>query len=113
MVLGYDEKIPSAKNYKDFLEKLVAGLEKLGNKEISLMIYGSYVRGDYVPGRSDIDALLIFPDNVIIDKYVLGECSKILASAQTGKNVPFQVTPTELITMQDGKFNSYNPDFEQ
>ncbi len=112
MVLGYDEKRPSEKNYKDFLEKLVVGLERLGNKEISLMIYGSYVRGDYVPGRSDIDALLIFPNEVVIDKTVFKEASIILSRAQELNNIPFQITPTDLKTMQEGRFNSYSPDFE-
>lgn len=113
MVLGYNEKRPLKDNYNNFLEKFVNGLKELGNKEISLMIYGSYVRGDYVPGRSDIDSLLIFPDDVIIDKSILRECSKILANAQIGNNIPFQVTLTDLRTMQDGRFNSYDPNFKQ
>lgn len=112
MVLGYDEKRPSEKDYGNFLEKLVLGLERLGNKEISLMIYGSYVRGDCVPGRSDIDAIFTFNSDVIIDKIILSKISKILADAQKGNNIPFQVTVTDLITMLDGRFNSFDPNFK-
>ncbi len=110
MVLGYDEPRPTKGQYKDFLEKLIAGLE--GLEGLSLMLYGSYARGDWVPGRSDIDAVLVFPEDVVIDKKQLHVASKALAHALDGNPIPFQVTPTDLTTMTDGRFNSYNPTFE-
>lgn len=48
MVLGYNEARPQEQNYRDFVEKLGAGLEELGIQGVSLMLYGSFVRGDYV-----------------------------------------------------------------
>ena len=112
MVLGYNEARPREQNYQDFIEKLRNGLESLRNQEISLMLYGSYVRGDYVAGRSDIDAVLVFPDDVVIDKQNLNASSKALAQAQKGNNIPFQVTVTDLRTMQEGRFNSFDPNFK-
>ena len=113
MILGYDEKRPTEKNYHSFVQNLVDGLKKYNNEEISLMLYGSYVRGDYVAGRSDIDAVLVFPYDVLIDKNVFLEVSKIINYAQQENNIPFQVTPTDLRTMKDGRFNSFDPNFKQ
>lgn len=113
MVLGYqNEKRPNEKNYKSFIEKLVQGLESFDKDELSLMLYGSYVRGDYNPGRSDIDAVLVFSDDVIIDKLKMNKFSKILACAEQDNNIPFQVTVCDLTTMKDGKFNSFDPNFK-
>ena len=112
MVLGYNESRPQKQNYKDFVEKLKGGLKDLGEQGVSLMLYGSWIRGDYVTGRSDIDAVLTFPDNVIIDKVRLNFASKVLEQSQRDNNIPFQVTVTDLRTMQDGRFNSFDPNFE-
>jgi len=111
MVLGYDEQRPSKDNYESFVNKISEGLRPLGKKGVSLMFYGSYVRKDFNPGRSDIDSVLIFPDDVVIDKKDLYLASVSLANAQKGNSIPFQVTVTDLRTMQEGTFNSFGPDF--
>lgn len=113
MVLGYDETRPTKKNYGSFLEKLVRGLEKLNNQEISLTIYGSYVRGDADYGRSDIDSVLVFPHDVVIDKNIFEQISNIVTDAQINNNVPLEITPVDLRTMSDGRFNSYEPSYER
>src|SRR3989344_3085087 len=112
MVLGYNELRPKEQNYKNFVEKLKVGLKDLGDQGVSLMLYGSWIRGDYVAGRSDIDAVLTFPDNIVIDKIKLNSASKVLAQSQRDNNIPFQVTVTDLRTMQDGRFNSFDPNFK-
>ena len=111
MVIGYDEDRPTEQDYKDFLAEFVNGLQGKVD-ELSLMIYGSFVRGDYQPGRSDIDALMVFPDDVVIDKYKLRIVSKKLHKALEGRNIPFQITVTDLTTMKDGRFNSFPPSFK-
>lgn len=111
MVLGYNQRRPTAENYQVFMDKLVRGLESLGNDGLSLMIYGSYVRGDYNPGRSDIDSVLTFPHDVVIDKEFLHDVSVALYHALTGNNVPFQVCPLDVTTMRDGRLNSFTDDF--
>lgn len=110
MILGYDKKRPTKENYINFLEKLCEGLKPL-EERISLMIYGSYIREDYVPGRSDIDAVLVFSGDLIINKNELSKASHAFSSAQKTNNIPFQVTVTDLRTMQEGTFNSFGPDF--
>lgn len=113
MVLGFDEDRPHARNYGDFIENLRYNLKDLGNKGISLMLYGSFVRrSDFVPGRSDIDALLVFPDNVVINKENLKKAALAFKNAQKGNNIPFQVTPCDIRTMEDGMFNSFDLDFQ-
>src|SRR3989344_7727960 len=112
MILGYNKSRPTEKNYKDFMDKLVGGLEKLSINGLSLMIYGSYVRGDYNPGRSDIDAVMTFSDNVIINKQDLGKVARVLHHALKDNNIPFQVSVNDLITMKDGRFNTYDESFK-
>lgn len=112
MVLGYDEERPKLENYADFMGKLTSGLEELNIPGMALMIYGSYVREDYNLGRSDIDAVWIFDNDVIINKEHLLACSKVLAYSLKGNNVPFQVTVSDLKTMKEGTFNSYNSSFK-
>lgn len=112
MVLGYDEPRPKKENYDSFLKRFVSGLEIFRQKEMSFMVYGSYVRGDADFGRSDIDALLVFPNDVIINKGVLRQVSRIYANAQEGNNIPFQINPSDLRTLEEGRFNSYDSNFE-
>ena len=82
MVFGYNERRPRKEDYEAFVDKFSKGLEQISgsmpNDELSLMLYGSYVRGDYVPGRSGIDAVLIFPDDVVTDKTATRKISKLL-----------------------------------
>src|SRR3989344_448128 len=111
MILGYNKSRPTEKNYKNFMDKFVGGLEELSINGLSLMIYGSYVRGDYNPGRSDIDAVMTFSDDVIINKQNLGQVARILNYALKDNNIPFQVSVNDLITMKDGRFNSFTDDF--
>jgi len=111
MILGYNQPRPSRENYLNFSEKLVSGLEGLNISGLSLMYYGSFVRGDYNPGRSDIDALLEFPDDVVIDKTSMVNCSRVLAYALEGNNIPFQVSVGDRTTHMDGRFNTYTADF--
>ena len=110
-MLGYDKPRPRAENYKDFTEKLVKGLKRFGDDGLSLMLYGSFVRGDYQPGRSDIDAVLTFPHDVVIDKGFLHEVAIVLHEALKGNNVPFQASPLDFTIMRDGRFNSFTDDY--
>lgn len=112
MVLGHNEKRPNKENYESFVKKLEENLKDFHKNDFSLMLYGSYIRGDYVPGRSDIDAVLVFSDDVIINKLKMNKFSKILSFAQENNNIPFQVTVGDLTTMRDGRFNSFDPDFK-
>ena len=93
MLIESIEAEPKKENYEDFLAKLKYGLEIFGQKDISLMIYGSYVRGNADFGRSDIDGVLVFPDDVVVDKRAMSQISRIIANAQIGNNIPLDLTP--------------------
>jgi hypothetical protein len=112
MILGYNQARPKKQDYEEFEKKLVSGISGLNIDGLSLMLYGSYVRGDSDFGRSDIDAVLIFPDKYVINKENLHKASVVVHEALKGKNVPFQVTVTDIETMRDGRFNSYDDTFE-
>jgi len=112
MLLGYNQKRPQARNYDDFIDKLTRGLKEADIKGLSLMIYGSYVRGDHNPGRSDIDAVMTFPEEVVIDKQNLNLAGRVLQHALKDNNIPFQVSVTDLTTMRDGRFNTYDRSFQ-
>lgn len=111
MILGYNKPRPTKDDYRNFESKLVNGLKDLSIEGLSLMFYGSYVRGDYNPGRSDIDGVMIFPDDVIINKENLFLCSKILSESLKNSHIPFQVTVCDKTTMKDGRFNSYTAEY--
>lgn len=113
MVLGYDTPRPKEENYQDFVGKLVHGLRSLDIEGLSLMFYGSYVRNEHNPGRSDIDSVLEFSDDVVIDKEHLAQCSEVLAEALENNNIPFQVSVCDRTTSIDGRFNTYTEDFRE
>ena len=79
----------------------------------TFMVYGSFVRSDFVPGRSDIDAVLVFHNDVVIDKEKFNLVSRVLRDALLKHFVPFQVTPCDIAIMKDGRFNAYGPHFHE
>ncbi|VVB80809.1 Uncharacterised protein [uncultured archaeon] len=111
-VLGYNQPRPKREDYNRFIELFVKGLSDFGSR-LTFMTYGSFVRGDFVPGRSDIDALLIFHEDVVIDKAFYAEISDILASILNKHFIPFQATPCDIATLRDGRFNTYDPHFKK
>jgi len=113
MVLGYNERRPRTADYQIFLERITRGLRAFVDSGLSLMIYGSYVRGDYTPGRSDIDGVLIFPDDVVTNKPTIREISLLLHNTLREHSLSFQVTPLDVTVMRDGRFNSFTKDFAE
>lgn len=114
IVLGYNKPRPTEEDYTKFLEIIVDGLEPYVEKGLSLMVYGSLIRSqDFVPGRSDIDALLLTRDNVVTDKELLRNASEVLAEALEKHYIPFQVSVSDIATMIDGRFNTYDPTFKE
>src|SRR3989338_1012278 len=103
MIPGYDCVRPRAENYTSFEREFITGLSRLDLEGLSLMLFGSYVRRDYDPGRSDIDGILIFPDDVVINKKNLLACGHVLAEAQQENHIPLQITVTDLSTARDGR----------
>lgn len=113
MLSGYNNSRPTKDQYEDFEGKFVDGLSNLGIEGLSLILYGSYIRGTYIPGRSDIDAWLIMPDEYEIDKKNLLSCAEVLNDAQVGNHIPIQFSVSDLGTARDGRFSAYGKDFEE
>ncbi len=111
MIPGYDFPRPEKMHYDAFVEELVHGLNNLGEKRLSLMLYGSYPSGRYQAGRSDIDAVLLVPGDVVTDKRFLDGASVVLQSVQRQNHVPFQVAVSDWTLFGDGRFSPYLADF--
>ncbi|MFH1211036.1 MAG: nucleotidyltransferase domain-containing protein [archaeon] len=110
-MIGYNQPRPKEEQYTEFIHKIIKGLKKLKQEGLCLMIHGSYVRGDYIPGRSDIDSTMILPNDVVTDKKLMRGIAHATHIALKGNNVEFQVTPLDTTTMRDGRFNSYTHEF--
>ncbi len=113
MVFGYGQRRPEAKDYTEFVRKIQQRSQGLALQRVSLLLYGSFIRGDYIPGRSDIDSTLIFPQEGAINKEQLRDMGNIVAKTLREHPLPFEVTVTDIGTMRDGRFNSYNTTFEE
>ncbi len=85
-------------------------LQERGNSNISFFVFGSYLRSDFVAGRSDIDCMLCFPDDVTINKFELMDLARTYADA---KCQPLQISICDTVTARDGRFNPYNKTFKQ
>jgi hypothetical protein len=109
--LGYDVPRPTRDDYDRFKEFLVRGLQDLDIEGLGLMAYGSSVRPDFTPGRSDIDTVLTFPADVVIDKEDMRSVSRVIHIALTPAYVPFQVCPIDTTTMRTAKLNVLTDDF--
>ncbi|MEK6839884.1 MAG: nucleotidyltransferase domain-containing protein [Nanoarchaeota archaeon] len=111
MVLGYNERRPKEEDYTAFVEGIKKSITTL-DEGLGLMLYGSYVRGDYIPGRSDIDSVLFFPDHVVLDKNKVQRISRGLHELLRNYPIPFQVTTLDTTTGADGRFNPFTQDFQ-
>lgn len=105
----YDLLSATEENYKDLTQKLISGLKDLNYDGLSLIGFGSYFRKGkrYIPGISDIDAMMIFPEDVVIDKAKMNDVSDILTAALRENPVDFQVGVVDRTVMRDGRFNTY------
>ena len=113
MIFGYNMPRPRKETYDLFFGKFISGIEGLDIPGLSLMVYGSSVRGDANYGLSDIDATFIFPDDVIIDKDNLEKVALVLSDSLNRHYIPFQGSVNDIATLRDGRFNTYESHFEE
>lgn len=109
MVWGFDEPRPMREQYDECISGLVRSLDGIGNRNISFFVFGSFLRNDFVVGRSDVDCMLCFPDDVVINKNELMHVARAYADASCH---PLQATICDVCTMRDGRFSSYNVSFK-
>lgn len=81
--------------------------------EVCFFVYGSFSRGDYVPGRSDIDGGLIFPEGVVLPSDEVRDIAKVMAIKLGKSRLKFQVNLMDMKTCADGRFNSFTADYIQ
>lgn len=111
MIPGYDVPRATRIEYERFERDLVSGLQNENLPGVSLLLYGSYIRGEYDTGRSDIDGVLTFPDDVEINKANLMTTSRVLSESLQESNIPLQIAIADRATLKDGRFNSFEEDF--
>jgi hypothetical protein len=111
MAIGYDLARPEAKDYNLVMRKLSNGRSNLGNNEVGLLVFGSYMRGTYTPGRSDIDAVIFLPGGVVIPKGLMHSIACEIDNALGETNVPLKPSPLDVVSMEDGRFNSFTSEF--
>jgi len=110
MTLGYDEPRPSEEDYHKTLSRLKENLGPFAESGLSLMLFGSYVRGEAIYGESDIDTVLIFPHDTVTDKGYIKEVGRAFAQS-IPRSFPLQVSPLDIGTARDGRFSSFGEDF--
>lgn len=112
MIPGYNTPRPNVKQYRAFEERFIRILEATGIP-FSLLLYGSYARGSFIPGKSDIDGLLVLPGNVVTNKDHLSAAARAVFSAQKDNDIPLQLCVGDWQTLSDGRFNDYTSDFAE
>lgn len=109
IVLGYNKPRPTEEDYVGFLDTFLSGLEKHADKGISFMVFGSLTRPeDFIPGVSDVDCFLVTRDDVVTDKELLRDVSDVLADALEKHYVERDITVSDIATMIDARFSSFN-----
>ncbi len=88
------------RNPNDIVEKLVADYSGvLGERLISVILYGSAVSHEYRPGKSDVNIALVLTDTAIP---VLHECSSLQARwMRRGVATPLYLTPAAIAASLD------------
>lgn len=109
-MMKYKKYRPSKEEYDGFIEHLVEEISKKQPKTC-FYIYGSYARGDYTVGRSDIDGGIILDSDVITNKTKVMELAKIIKEGLEQNRITPQINLLDRKTNQDGRFMSYTSDY--
>lgn len=111
--MGEQDLLSATKeNYERFLDKFTHGLKGMDYPGLSFMGYGSVFRNKYTPGISDIDGILVFPENIVTDKSRLREVSDIIAFALEHNPIVFQLFPTDKGIIKYPLFNALGSAWE-
>jgi hypothetical protein len=110
MAIGYDEARPPARDYELFIKRAANGLK--GMEGVSFVTYGSFDRGTYTAGRSDIDSVIIFPKGVAVPKQLMHDVACIFDISLDGLNIPFKPAPLDIASCSDGRFNSFTAEYK-
>jgi len=99
---------PLREDYQAFIEKFSKSIPP----EVCFYLYGSFLRDDFVSGRSDLDGGLVVDSNVVIPKDIYWGLSRNLATCLDeflGVRANFNMG--DRVTNEDGRFMSYTNDY--
>jgi hypothetical protein len=104
-------EIPHKEDYEKFLNEFSNGLKFI--KGISFFIYGSYLRDDFVPGRSDVNGFLVLNDDFVTNKNSINSLADILIKSldDSNKNIITKFKVLDKGTALDGRFLTYSEDY--
>jgi len=106
------KELPTQRNYNRFVEEFS---DALGRKypKICFFLYGSYVDGRLVSGRSDLDGGIILNAEFVTPKRTVMDIAGILARGLSRNRIPVQLNLMDRATNRDGRFLSYTQDYKE
>lgn len=114
-ILGLDTERPQLDDFDKYVEKITTLFESFdfGGNPPSLIFFGSYTRGNH-RSNSDIDCLLVFPQDFIIDKVQLEMVALEIARVRLlFPSIKLSIEISDIATMKSGTYNSFGPTFEK
>lgn len=114
-ILGLDVERPQIEDFSTYIEQIIALFDSIDfdDNPPSLNFFGSYTRHAHRP-NSDIDCLLIFPQNFIIDKVQLELIALEIARIRLlFPSIKLSIEISDIASMKSGTFNSFGPTFEK
>lgn len=107
-----EDYVAAAANLRRLLEPF--GEENNGYAgPVSVLLHGSFRKGSYTPGTSDIDLVVMLPQGVITDKNLLLDLSDTIKTALNGSAVPLQIICLDERTATDGRFSTLTKDWQR
>ncbi|MBS3086711.1 hypothetical protein J4422_03350 [Candidatus Pacearchaeota archaeon] len=111
-------KFPSLEDYEYFIQRFSDNIS-MRHPTTCFYIYGSFIREDFVPGRSDIDGGLILNSNFILPKQEVISLAKILNESLSETELVAGLSPLDegisasfnlmdRATNRDGRFLAYD-----
>ena len=87
-VLGFMERVEYFKNWRKFAEDICLSLKQV-LPDVMVVVFGSVVKGNYVPSLSDIDVMIV-SDKVGDVVWQAKMTVYIISTAFKGKTTPFE-----------------------
>jgi len=97
----------TGEDYDSFVEEFRNGISR-SFSDVCFYLYGSYPRKRYIPGVSDIDGGIIFPEGPVTSKKKVSKISELIKNALDGRDIRLQWNP---LSSNDGPFLSYDKSY--
>lgn len=105
MKLHPKERSRSKEDYVEAIREFTHLISLIDNGKIDgILLYGSVARGDYTPGRSDIDIFMSLNYDVVTDPNLLMKIAQIVKDVTERRKVELNISLYDLAVMRDGRF---------